>query len=271
MDMKIRIGILGAAGRMGQMVAREILSRQDGACVLAAAVDHDKSWALGRDSGEMLGAGPCGVKISADKEGAFAACDVLIDFTTPDATERHAALAHLHKKALVVGTTGLSMVEEAALEAAAKNAPVLHSANMSVGVNLLLSLVEQAAALLGPEYDIEIFEAHHRLKTDAPSGTALALGQAAAKGRKISLNEALVPARFGQIGPRVPGSIGISVFRGGDVVGDHAVTFAGTGERIELSHKASDRSLFAKGALHAALWLHNKPAGLYAIRDVLAL
>lgn len=270
MAKNIKIGILGAAGRMGQMIAREVLARPESGGLLAHALEHDKSWALGRDIGEMLGAGPCGVKIAADKNAAFAACDVLIDFTSPEATEKHAVLAHQHKKALVVGTTGLSMVEEAALAAAAKAVPVLHSANMSIGVNLLLSLVEQAAALLGPEYDIEIFEAHHRLKTDAPSGTALALGQAAAKGRNISLNDALVPGRFGQIGPRVPGSIGISVFRGGDVVGDHTVTFAGTGERIELAHKASDRSLFAKGALHAALWLHNKPAGLYTMRDVLA-
>lgn len=271
MEKNIKIGILGAAGRMGQMIAREILAHPENGGVLGAAVEHEKSWALGRDIGEMLGAGPCGVKITPDKDAAFSACDVLIDFTTPEATEKHAALAHQYKKALVVGTTGLTMTEEAALETAARAVPVLRSANMSIGVNLLLSLVEKAAALLGPEYDIEIFEAHHRMKTDAPSGTALALGQAAAKGRNISLNDALVPARFGQIGPRVPGSIGISVFRGGDVVGDHTVTFAGEGERVELAHKASDRSLFAKGAVRAALWLQDKPSGLYTMKDVLAI
>lgn len=266
----IKIGILGAAGRMGQMIAREILSKQHDA-VLTAAVDHKQSWALGKDIGGILGLDPYGVTVTTDKDAAFKACDVMIDFTTPTATMDHAALASQYGKKLVVGTTGLSVVEEAALISAAKNTAVLYSANMSVGVNVLAALVEQVAAKLGTEYDIEIFEAHHRHKVDAPSGTALLLGHAAAKGRGVKLEDAMVPARYGQIGARAVGEIGISVFRGGDIVGDHTVTFAGIGERIELGHKASDRSLFAKGAVKAALWVHGKPAGLYAMRDVLGL
>jgi 4-hydroxy-tetrahydrodipicolinate reductase len=184
----------------------------------------------------------------------------------------HAALANQNKKPLVVGTTGLTAVEEAGLTAASKNAPVFYSANMSVGVNILAVFIEQAAQRLkAEEYDIEIFEAHHKHKTDAPSGTALLLGKAAAKGRGVRLDDAMIPARFGQTGPRITGSIGMSVFRGGDVIGDHTVTFAGAGERIEFTHKASDRALFAKGAVRAAVWLAGQKPGLYAMRDLLGL
>jgi len=271
----MKIGILGAAGRMGQMIARDILYRQadlkSGDCILASAVDHKGSWALGKDIGGMLGRSPANVNVTTDKNAAFAACDVMIDFTAAEAVTEHAGLAHQHGKAYVLGTTGLGAVEQAALQSAAKKAAILQAANMSLGVNLLLSLVEKVSGLLNNEYDIEIFDAHHRHKTDAPSGTALALGHAAAKGRGVKLEDAMVPARFGQIGARIPGAIGVSVFRGGDVVGDHTVTFAGPGERIELSHKASDRSLFAKGAVTAALWLKGKPPGLYSMKDVLGL
>lgn len=266
----MKIGILGAAGRMGQMIAREILSKQYNA-TLAACVDSPQSWANGKDIGGMLGLDPAGVTVTTDKEAAFQSCDVLIDFTTASATLDHAAMASAQGKKLVVGTTGLSPVEEAALATAAKKTAVLYSANMSVGVNILAAVVEQVAAKLNDEYDIEIFEAHHRHKIDAPSGTALLLGHAAARGRGVRLEDALVPARFGQIGARSAGQIGISVFRGGDVIGDHTVTFAAMGERLELGHKASDRSLFAKGAVKAALWLGDKPAGLYSMRNVLGL
>lgn len=266
----MKIGILGGAGRMGQMICREILSKQYPA-TLAASVDHIKSWALGKDVGGILGVDPCGICVTTQKEEAFKVSDVLIDFTTADATVEHAALAHQHGKALVVGTTGLGDKEMAGIKAASQKAPVLQAANMSVGVNLLLSYVEKAAQMLGSDYDIEIFEGHHRHKIDAPSGTALALGHAAAKGRNVKLEEAMVPARFGQIGARPVGAIGMSVFRGGDIVGDHTVTFAGTGEIVEFSHRATDRSLFAKGALRAALWLKGRPAGLYTMRDVLGL
>jgi 4-hydroxy-tetrahydrodipicolinate reductase len=265
-----KIAILGGAGRMGQMIARDLLSKKD-AAVLVATVEHGKSWAIGRDIGEITGLGPAGVKVTQDKEAAFAAADILIDFTSPEATLEHAGLAFQYGKGLVVGTTGLGETELAAIEAAAQKAPVIQAANMSVGVSLLVSLIEQVARMLDPEYDIEVYEAHHRHKVDAPSGTALALAHAAAKGRGVTLEKALIPARYGQIGARPPGAIGMSVFRGGDVIGDHTVTFAGTGERIEFTHKASDRSLFAKGAVKCALWLHNRPPGLYGMRDVLGL
>jgi 4-hydroxy-tetrahydrodipicolinate reductase len=238
----MKIGILGADGRMGQMIAREILSGK-----------HDA------EIGATVGR-------NGDKHAAFKACDVMIDFTAPAALSEHAALAGQHQKPLVVGTTGLGAAEETALAAAAKKTAVFYAANMSLGVNLLLSLVEQAAAKLGPDFDIEIFEAHHRHKIDAPSGTALALGHAAAKGRGVRLRDVMILDRAGK---RKEGGIGMSVFRGGDVVGEHTVTFAGLGERLELTHKASDRAIFAAGAVKAALWVKNQPAGLYSMRDML--
>lgn len=266
----MKIGILGAGGRMGQMIARELLASND--LTLTAAVDHAQSPHLGKDIATLAGLEkPCGIAITSVTGDAFAACDVLIDFSTPAATALHAERAAITGKKLVIGTTGLDDMALATIKTAAQKTAVLVSANMSVGVNLLAALVEQAAARLSDEYDIEIFEAHHRHKVDAPSGTALLLGHAAADGRKINLNDALVPARFGQIGPRAKGQIGMSVFRGGDVIGDHTVTFAGMGERIELGHKASDRGLFARGALTAARWIGGQKAGLYSMRDVLGI
>ena len=208
------------------------------------------------------------VDIGGDKEAAFKRCDVLIDFTSAKASREHVNLAVKHKKPLVVGTTGLSKVEEAALASAAKKTAVFYTANMSLGVNLLMSLVEQAAAKLDAAFDIEIFEAHHRHKVDAPSGTALALGRSAAKGRGVKLENVMSLERNGR---RKQGDIGFSVFRGGDVVGEHTVTFAGLGERLELTHKATDRAIFARGAVKAALWLTGKQAGLYSMRDMLEL
>jgi 4-hydroxy-tetrahydrodipicolinate reductase len=266
----IKIGILGGAGRMGQMIAREILGKKHNA-VLAASVDHGKSWAIGKDIGEITGSGASGIRITDDKEAAFRASDVLVDFTTPEATLEHAGLSRQYGKGLVIGTTGLGERELAAIHSAAQKAPLLQAANMSVGVNVLASVIEQVAKMLDDDFDIEVFEAHHRHKVDAPSGTALALAQAAAKGRGIDLDKAMIPARHGHTGARPAGAIGMSVFRGGDVVGDHTVTFAGTGERIEFSHRASDRSLFAKGAVKAALWLAGRPPGLYGMRDVLGV
>lgn len=266
----MKIGILGAAGRMGQMIAREILGKPHGA-TLAAAVEHKQSWALGKDMGGILGLDPSNIAVTTDKDAAFKSCDVMIDFTSPEAIDEHTALAVKHKRALVIGTTGLMDKDQKAIIEAGKKAPLLYAPNMSIGVNLLAALVEKAAAKLQDDYDIEIFEAHHRHKIDSPSGTAYFLGHAAAKGRGVLLDEVMIPVRFGQIGARPPGSIGFSVFRGGDVVGDHTVTFAGIGERIELSHKASDRSLFAKGALRAALWINGRPAGLYSMNDVLGI
>lgn len=240
----MKIGILGAQGRMGKMISREILSGQYKASV-GAEID-----------------------VGNDKDAAFRKCDVLIDFTSPKAVAEHAKLAAKYKKPLVIGTTGLGAGEEKALRAASKKTAILVAANMSVGVNLLLSLVEQAAGRLGAEFDIEIFEAHHRSKADAPSGTALALGHAAAKGRRVDLKKVMSVDRTGK---RRSGDIGFSVFRGGDVVGEHTVTFAGIGESIVFTHKASDRAIFAKGAIKAALWLKDKPVGLYSMKDMLKI
>lgn len=258
-----KIAVLGAGGRMGMMIIGEINAGTSPA-TLSAAVEHVGSAVIGRDSGR-------GVLVTDNADAAFAASDVVIDFTSHAAAVDHAALASRHGKPLVVGTTGLDTVEEAALITAAQKAPVFYTANMSLGVNLLLALVEQAAARLSREFDIEIFEAHHRNKTDAPSGTALALGKAAAKGRGVKLEDALVMHTPATGVPRVSGAIGFSVFRGGDVVGEHTVTFAGAGERLELAHKATDRAIFARGAVKAALWLRDKKPGLYTMRDLLGL
>jgi 4-hydroxy-tetrahydrodipicolinate reductase len=257
----MKIGVLGAGGRMGRMVIRELLSGQYEA-ELGAAIEREGSPFIGEEAGK-------GFRISDEKVAAFRNCDVMIDFTTPEACTTHALLADQHKKPLVVGTTGLGEVEEAALIVASKKAPVFYTANMSLGVNLMMTLVEQVAGVLDERFDIEIYEAHHRQKIDAPSGTALALGRAAAKGRGVKLDDAMVPARFGHIGPRVPGSIGMSVFRGGDVVGEHTVTFAGMGESLSFTHKATDRAIFAKGALKAAVWLNGKKPGTYSMKDML--
>lgn len=257
-----KIGVLGAGGRMGMMIIREILSGQYGA-ELGAAVEYTGSPRFGSDAGG-------GIKITADKDAAFKACDVLIDFSSPEATMEHVALAQQHHKPLVVGTTGFKKAQEAAIADAARKTAIFFTANMSLGVNLLMSLVEQAAAKLNAEFDIEIFEAHHKHKVDAPSGTALALARSAAKGRGVKLEDVMVSHLPGS-GSRASGTIGMSVFRGGDVVGEHTVTFAGAGERVELTHRATDRAIFAKGAVKAALWLAGKPAGLYSMRDLLGL
>ena len=266
----MKIGILGAAGRMGQMIAREILSGQFDA-EIGAAVEHSESRMLGQDIGELAGSETSGIIITSDEESAFKNCDVMIDFTSKESCAGYADLARQYMRPLVVGTTGLGVDEDAALLSASEKTAVLRAANMSIGVNLLLSLVEQAAAKLGSEFDIEIFEAHHHHKLDAPSGTALALGHAAAKGCDVELDDVMIPARSGMTGARVSGSIGMSVLRGGDIVGEHTVTFAGLGERLELAHKATDRAIFARGALKAAIWLKNQPAGLYSMKDVLGL
>jgi len=237
----MKIGILGAGGRMGQRIAAELESGVYSAQGLKIA--------RGQDAGHT-----------------FADCDVMIDFTVPQATATHAQLAARYNRPLVIGTTGLGEKEEAALIDAAKTVPVLYAANMSLGVNLLLTLVEEAAARLNEDFDIEIFEAHHRNKADAPSGTALALGRAAAKGRGVSFEAVKTTDRTGA---RKAGDIGFAVFRGGDVVGEHAVTFAGKDEHLILTHKAIDRSIFARGAIRAALWLKDKKPGLYSMRDVL--
>jgi 4-hydroxy-tetrahydrodipicolinate reductase len=267
--MTVKIGVVGCDGRMGRMIVKAATAA-DGA-EIAAGCDRPDSADLGRDVGELAGIGPIGVPLGDAAAAVFAAADVVIDFTVPGALAEHARLARDTGTALLVGTTGLQAAETAALDAAAERAAVLWAPNMSLGVNLLLTLVERAAAALGPDYDIEVLEMHHRHKADAPSGTALALGRAAAAGRGVDLSGTAVYAREGQTGPRRPGAIGFATLRGGDVAGDHAVIFAGPGERLELGHRASSREVFAQGAIKAALWLHDRPPGLYAMADVLGL
>jgi len=262
-----KIGIPGAAGRMGRMLIREIAAAPD--LELVAATDRVGCEALGQDSGLLSGTGANGVLISDNPE-ALASADILIDFTSPAASVAHAAMAAGHGCAMVVGTTGLSADDEAALATAAQSVPLVYCANTSVGVTLLAKLVEQVAAQLVEGWDIEILEAHHHHKVDAPSGTALALGEAAARGRGVSLDAVSDMIRQGQTGARKPGDIGFAVLRGGDVTGEHSVIFFGDSERVEISHKATDRAIFARGALRAARFAAGAKAGFYDMNDVLA-
>jgi 4-hydroxy-tetrahydrodipicolinate reductase len=241
-----RIGIVGAAGRMGRAVA--------------AAVEEESESSLG------------GAAARGDDVAALArACDVLVDFSVPATLETNLAAAADAQVPIVVGTTGLDESHHALLAAAAERVAVLQSANMSLGVNLLAHLVREATARLGPDWDVEIVEMHHRHKVDAPSGTALLLGQAAAEGRGVALDEVSDRGRDGIAGPRAPGDIGFASLRGGSVAGDHMLVLAGEGERIELGHRAESRAVFARGAVKAALWLAGKPAGSYSMSDVLGL
>jgi 4-hydroxy-tetrahydrodipicolinate reductase len=265
----MKIAIAGAAGRMGQMLIREI-ARTDG-CSLAGALEAAGSNALGSDAGEVASAGNKGVKITSDGAAAIGDAQVLIDFTVPAATVANARLAADKGVSMVIGTTGLNPEQTAAVHDAAKKVPIMWAANMAVGVNILLSLVEKTAALLDPAYDIEIFEMHHRHKIDAPSGTALALGRAAAAGRGVDLEKVWKRSRDGHTGARPTGEIGFAALRGGEEVGVHTVYFAATGERLELSHRSFSREGYAAGAVRAALWLDGKKPGLYGMKDVLGL
>lgn len=265
----MKIGIVGAAGRMGRMLIAEVLGVEG--CQLAGGTELPGSGVLGQDLGLLIGAAEQGLSIGDDTGALFKASDAVVDFTHPDATAAHAALSGETGVALIVGTTGLEAQHMEALGRAAAKAAVVQAANMSVGVNLLLGLTEQVASALGDDYDIEIAEMHHRHKVDAPSGTALALGAAAAKGRGVNLEDVSDRGRDGEAGPRIAGDIGFSVIRGGDVAGDHTVIFAGPGERVELTHKAGSREIFARGAIRAALWTEGRAPGLYSMRDVLGL
>ena len=257
---------------MGQALIEAALALPE--VVLASALDVAGSASVGRDAGERFGRAT-GVVVGSDILAALNVADVLVDFTRPDGTLAHVAACAAAGVGAVVGTTGLNNVQKADLAAYAKSVPIVFAANMSVGVVVLLSLVEQAAAKLGTGYDIEIVEMHHRHKDDAPSGTALQLGEAAAAGTGRRLSDCAVYAREGHTGERAPGTIGFASLRGGDVVGEHTVVFAGTGERVELSHRATSRQNFAGGALRAAVFVAGKRAaaqpGLYDMRDVLGL
>jgi 4-hydroxy-tetrahydrodipicolinate reductase len=264
----IGIGIAGCAGRMGRALIAETAglagARLSGGTIRAAVPQAG-------DLGTLAGLEPLGIAAGTDPEALFAASDVVIDFTMPAATLEHARIAARTGKALVIGTTGLGLSEAERIREAAATAPIVWAPNMSLGVNLLLGLVEQVARTLGPDYDIEILEMHHRLKRDAPSGTALGLGRAAARGRDTALDAVAVRSRDGLVGVRPDGAIGFATLRGGDVVGDHTVIFAGPGERLELTHKAGDRRIYARGAVRAALWAAGRDPGLYGMKDVLGL
>jgi 4-hydroxy-tetrahydrodipicolinate reductase len=265
----MRLVVAGAAGRMGRVLVGII--RQTPGAHLAGAIEQPGSIAIGQDAGLLAGCGQMGVIISGDSLATVAGADGILDFTSPQSTVELAALAAQARIVHVIGTTGLTADHLARLEAAARHAVIVRSANMSLGISLLAALVEKAARTLGPDYDIEIVEMHHRMKVDAPSGTALLLGEAAARGRGINLEEHSVRARDGIAGLRKTGDIGFAALRGGTVVGSHKVIFAGPGEQIEFAHVAEDRSIFARGAVQAALWGRNQKPGLYAMTDVLGL
>ncbi len=263
----VKIGIVGAAGRMGRMLLKAVAQTSDAELVGGTEAAHHAD--MGRDLGALAGLEALGVPLSSDPHDLFERADVIIDFTVPTATAAHAALAAQTGGVLVIGTTGLEVQHQEAIERAARHCVIVQAANYSVGVNLLLGLVEQTARIMPEAYDIEILEMHHRHKVDAPSGTALALGRAAAKGRGVDLDEVADKVRDGITGARKSGDIGFATLRGGDVVGDHTVIFAGVGERIEIAHKASSREIFARGAVRAAVWAGSQKPGLYAMKDVL--
>lgn len=263
------IVITGASGRMGQMLIRTVVE-SDKVSLTGVLEREGHAW-IGRDIGECMGGAPLGVIVSDDPLDVFAKSQIVIDFTAPDATVGFAHLAAQARLVHVIGTTGMEETHLAKIQAAARHAVVVRAGNMSLGVNLLTRLVEQVARALDDDYDIEVIEAHHNRKVDAPSGTALMLGEAAAKGRGVKLNKVEDRARDGITGARNKGDIGFSVIRGGDIVGEHDVMFAAAGERITLRHVASDRSVFARGALKAALWGLDQGPGEYDMIDVLGL
>lgn len=263
-----RIAIAGSGGRMGRMLLEAVA--QDGNAVLAAALEVAGSPHLGRDAGEMVGA-TRGVLISDDAEHALAGCDVLIDFTRPEGTLQHLAICRRHKVRLVIGTTGFDEAGKRAIAEAARDIGIVFAPNMSVGVNVTLKLLEMAARAMGSDHDIEIIEAHHKHKVDAPSGTALKMGEVVAGAMGRQLADCAVYAREGVTGERKPGTIGFATIRGGDIVGDHTVMFAGTGERVEITHRSNSRANYARGAVRAARFLMARPAGLYDMWDVLGL
>jgi 4-hydroxy-tetrahydrodipicolinate reductase len=254
---------------MGRALVRQLHEMPN--CAIAGGTEPEGSAFLGADIGEVAGVGRIGIPITRDPLELFVRAEGVLDFTTPEATAEHATLAAQARIVHVVGTTGLSHDQDERVQAAARHAVVIQSGNMSVGVILLASLVRKVAEVLDADYDIEVLEMHHRMKVDAPSGTALLLGKAAAQGRQIGLDEHSVRSRDGHTGVRRRGDIGFATLRGGDVVGDHTVIFAGPAERLELTHRASDRQLFARGAVRAALWGNGKPPGLYTMEDVLGL
>ena len=266
---EMRLVVAGAGGRMGRTLVKAITDNK--AFALAGALEDARSPLIGGDSGTLAGLPENGIKLVGDAAPLLAKADGIIDFTAPVASVSFAALAAKTGKVHILGTTGLSAADEAKIKDAAKSAVIVKSGNMSLGVNLLAALTRRVAKTLDNSFDIEILEMHHNQKVDAPSGTALLLGRAAAEGRGIEADKRSVRSRDGHTGARKAGDIGFAALRGGTVVGEHSVIFAGPAERVELAHKAEDRMIFARGALHAALWARNQKPGLYSMMDVLGL
>ncbi len=264
----MRIAVAGASGRMGRMQIEAVGAAPD--CVLSGALDVAGSPSLGQDAAAFRGQ-PCGVTITADLRAGLAGADVLIDFTRPEGTLAHLAVCGALGVKAVIGTTGFSDAQKGEIAAHAARHAIVLAPNMSVGVNVVMALLDQAARALRDGYDVEIVEAHHRHKVDAPSGTALQMGELVARAQGRELKDCAVYAREGVTGERAPGSIGFATIRGGDIVGDHTVLFAGTGERIEITHKSSSRATYAEGSLRAARFLRDRSQGLYGMRDVLGL
>jgi len=265
----VRIVVAGAAGRMGSRIIA--LSREYPELKLVGAFEKKGHDAIGRDIGLIVGIGETGIRLSDSLRAFVDHADVIVDFTTPSSTKENVKVASQKGKAMVIGTTGFSKDDIREIESYLKSIPCVMASNMSTGVNILLKVLQDIARVLGDEYDIEIIEAHHRLKKDAPSGTALKMAQVIAGALRRDLDEVAVYARKGLIGERTKKEIGIQTIRAGDIVGEHTVIFGGLGERIEVTHKASSRDTFARGALRAAMWIAGKPAGLYDMLDVLGL
>ena len=263
------IVITGASGRMGQMLIRTVLASDK--CRLVGALEREGHDWIGQDAGTMTGGQPAGVNVTSDAVEVFAKAQAVIDFTAPAATVGFSELAAQARAVHVIGTTGLSDEDLKAINAASRHAVIVRAGNMSLGVNLLVQLTQKVAAALDEDFDIEVVEAHHNQKVDAPSGTALMLGEAAAEGRGVNLNDVRDSGRDGMTGARKKGDIGFTAIRGGDIVGEHDVIFAAAGERIVLRHIATDRAIFARGALKAALWGQDRDPGEYDMLDVLGL
>jgi len=264
----LRVAVAGSSGRMGRTLLESVFPAAD--LRLHAALERHDSPFLGRDAGELVGS-PCGIQITDRSQTALAGADVLIDFTRPEATIAYLAQCRSLGVRMVIGTTGLSSEQKARIAESARDVAVVFAPNMSVGLNVVLKLLETAARALGEGYDVEIVEAHHRHKVDAPSGTALRMGEVIAQTLGRSLQEVAVYGREGVTGERQPSTIGFATVRGGDIVGDHTALFAGIGERVEITHKASSRATFAQGALRAARFLANQQRGLFDMQDVLGL
>lgn len=264
----MKIGIIGVTGRMGRAIAK--LAIENPMTDVVGGIAKSDDILIGKDIGEIIGLEKIGAVVSSNIEELFKNAEVVIDFSAPEITLKCANLASKYNKVLVSGTTGLNDEEKQILAKEANNCVIIWSSNMSVGVNLLFNLSQEVAAILHDDYDVEILEMHHNQKVDAPSGTALSLGEAVAKGRGLDFGEVSRKTRDGIVGKREKNEIGFASLRGGDVIGDHTVIFAGNGERIELTHKASNRDIYARGAIRAAIWSQGKKNGFYSMRDVIS-